>query len=63
MNLPEEMLVGLEEFTRFHDATTNKTRKLTWQVGAARVGAARVPKVTAAAQAQAQHGQLSRGQL
>jgi hypothetical protein len=32
MALPEEMLVGLEEFTRFHDQNSNKTRKLTWQV-------------------------------
>ena len=26
-------MVGLEEFTRFHDQNSNKTRKLTWQVG------------------------------
>lgn len=32
MTLPEEMMKGLEEFTRFHDNTCNKTRKLTWQV-------------------------------
>ncbi len=35
MTLPEEMMVGLEEFTRFHDQNSNKTRKLTWQVGRA----------------------------
>ena len=32
MALPEEMMKGLEEFTRFHDQNSNKTRKLTWQV-------------------------------
>lgn len=30
--LPEEMMASLEQFSRFHDETTNKTRRLTWQL-------------------------------
>jgi len=31
MSLPQEMMVGLEAFNKFHDESQNKTRKLTWQ--------------------------------
>lgn len=30
--LPEEMMMGLEQFNLFHDELNNKTRRLTWQV-------------------------------
>lgn len=31
--LPDGMMLGLEQFTRFHEETSNKTRRLTWQLG------------------------------
>ena len=33
LTLPEVMLAGVEQFSRFHDETNNKTRRLTWQLG------------------------------
>lgn len=37
INLPAEMLAGVEQFSRFHDDTNNKTRRLTWQLGLGQV--------------------------
>lgn len=31
--LPGEMMVGLEQFKRFHEDTNQKMRRLTWQLG------------------------------
>lgn len=39
MNLPEEMLAGVEQFSRFHDETNQKTRRLNWQLGLGNVTA------------------------
>lgn len=32
IGLPDEMMKAIEQFNRFHDDTTNKTRRLTWQL-------------------------------
>ena len=37
INLPEEMMAGIEHFSRFHDESNNKTRKLAWQLGLGQV--------------------------
>ena len=37
LELPQEMLDGVEQFSRFHDETNNKTRRLTWQLGLGQV--------------------------
>jgi cullin 1 len=37
INLPSEMLAGVEQFSRFHDDTSKKTRRLTWQLSLGQV--------------------------
>jgi cullin 1 len=37
INLPPEMLAGVEQFSRFHDDTSKKTRRLTWQLSLGQV--------------------------